>query len=243
MTGPIYYPGRTSLTSGLGGGDALQPALLVGELPPQPGGVQVYPTRGAGTFSGQPIPKIESLTDDFATQDNAKWMYAGTASVSAGQLQLVPTSGYANKVISTGTFDLTGSAVTVQLVSAPLGNGTIGSFVKAIAQVNVNEVWFLVEGGVLYMGETVNSSQSTTSVTYSATDHLWLRIRHDGTSLLWETSPDATAWTTRRTKAPGRSWDAVNLHLFSGFYGTEPTPGVSVFDNVNVTGASASPAA
>lgn len=42
-------------------------------------------------------------------------------------------------------------------------------------------------------------------ITYNAVDHAWLRIRRSGTDILWETAPDGSTWTTRRTLA-APSW-------------------------------------
>lgn len=38
-------------------------------------------------------------------------------------------------------------------------------------------------------------------ITYNATDHRFLRLREDGTNVYWDTSPDGTTWTNRRTLA------------------------------------------
>lgn len=178
------------------------------------------------------IAKVATLADDFTTQDNAKWTYFAAANVSAGQLQLVPTVGYDNKIDSLATYDLTSSTVSVQVVTAPLGNGGIDTFLKAYA--GADEVRFYREGTLLHFEEVVGGSTSATTLTYDPVAHAWWRIRHDGTNLLWETASDGLNWTTQRTKVPARSWAAVTVQLLAGFFGTEPTPGTSVFDNLNV---------
>lgn len=177
------------------------------------------------------MAKISTLVDGFVTQNNTLWTYSGTAAVSSAQLVLVPTTGYSNKIDSVATYDLTSSAIYVQVLSAPIGNGGIDTYLKLYN--GTNEISFFVEAGNLYMNESVSGTPNTTSVTYSATTHAWWRIRHDGTNLLWETAPDGTTWTTRRTKLPGATWSAVTAQLMAGYFGTEPTPGQSIFDNVN----------
>lgn len=178
--------------------------------------------------------KISTLTDNFTTQNNTLWTYSGSASVSTGQLNLIPATSYGNKIDSITKYDLTSSAISVQLVTAPVGNGGIDTYVK-LYDVSGDEVDFQVQNNILYMTETISSTPSSTNIAYNSSTHAWLRIRHDGTNLLWETSSDALTWTTRRTKTPGRAWTSVTVQLLAGYFGTEPTPGVSVLDNVNLS--------
>jgi len=195
------------------------------------------------------MPKLSTFSDNFTTADAAKWTYQGAAGVSGGQLQLVPAPTYGNKVDSAASWDLTSSTIHVELVSAPLGNGSIGSFVSLFDSGGSDSVQMYVEGGALTMTETVSGSPSSTNVSYNSTSHRWLRIRHDGTNVIWETAPEGITWTTRRTKVAGRSWASVNVQLQAGYFGTEPVPGVTVFDNLGIfqvvlaDGASATDAA
>src|SRR5690606_10840714 len=63
-------------------------------------------------------------------------------------------------------------------------------------------------------------------------DARWLRFRHTGTTVFWETSPDRETWTIRRQKTPTFTPSAGRVKLgafnFTG-NGTED----AVFDNVN----------
>lgn len=203
-------------------------------------------TASLGAAAGQPagtgtaydavasvLPKVATLTDSFNTKDTAKWTFNGTSDVVSGQVTSVPTSGYANSVTSTANYDLANSAMSVELVNAPTGNGSIGVFFNYYESVSGDVVGFYVEGGALNFREIVGGSPSITSITYSSTSHRWLRLTHDGTNLLWETSPDRSTWTTQRTKTPGRTWTVGAVQVNTGFYGTEPTPGTALFDNIN----------
>lgn len=72
-------------------------------------------------------------------------------------------------------------------------------------------------------------------IAYNATTHLWLRIRENGTNVLWDTSPDGTTWTTRRTLATP-AWvtaavDTCAVDLFC--YRDAGTTDYAAYDNVN----------
>lgn len=72
-------------------------------------------------------------------------------------------------------------------------------------------------------------------IAYSAVNHLWLRLREDGTNVYWDTSPDGSAWTNRRTLATP-AWvtaavDTCALDLFC--YRDAGTTDFAEYDNVN----------
>ena len=67
-------------------------------------------------------PATASLTDTFDTLDAAKWANWGAASVSNGLLSCVPSNAYNGGISSIGDYDLTGSTVSVQVIS-PCGPG------------------------------------------------------------------------------------------------------------------------
>lgn len=72
-------------------------------------------------------------------------------------------------------------------------------------------------------------------IPYSATDHLWLRLREDGTNVYWDTSPDGTTWTNRRTLATPAwipaSIDDTAVDLWS--HRDAGTTDYAAYDNVN----------
>ncbi|WP_432130635.1 hypothetical protein [Streptomyces tendae] len=72
-------------------------------------------------------------------------------------------------------------------------------------------------------------------ITYDATNHLWLRLREDGTNVYWDTSPNGSTWTNRRTLATP-AWItaavdtcAVDLFCFRDAGVTD----FAAYDNVN----------
>ncbi|MFD5221363.1 hypothetical protein ACFWMH_27360 [Streptomyces tendae] len=72
-------------------------------------------------------------------------------------------------------------------------------------------------------------------ITYDATNHLWLRIREDGTNVYWDTSPNGSTWTNRRTLATP-AWitaavDTCAVDLFC--YRDAGVTDYAAYDNVN----------
>jgi hypothetical protein len=179
------------------------------------------------------VTAASSLVDTFTVKDTNLWTWSGTADVASGRLVLIPTSGYTDKVESVATYNLVGSSLTVELVTAPLGAGGIDVYFTAF--IGADEARFVTEAGVMTMREIAGASNTATNVTYDPVAHRWLRLRHDATTIFWETSPNGTTWTTQRSKSPGRTWDTIQVRLWTGFFGTEPTPGQTVFDNLNLT--------
>lgn len=179
--------------------------------------------------------KLSTFKDNFATASTTKWGGYGTnPSVVAGQLKIVPTAAYPG-IYSATTWDFTSSALSVNLVQAPnVGNGT-SSITMNVSPSTNNSISILVEGTNLVFRETVANVKSDTSIAYSAVNHKWLRIREASGSVFWDTSPDGLNWTQQRTKSTTLVLTTVTINIFAGFYGTEPTPGSSILDDLNLT--------
>ncbi|SDL28054.1 hypothetical protein [Streptomyces indicus] len=72
-------------------------------------------------------------------------------------------------------------------------------------------------------------------IPFDAVNHLWLRLREDGTNVYWDTSPNGTVWTNRRTLATP-AWvpaniDTCALDLFA--YRNAGVTDYAAYDNVN----------
>ncbi|MGA5767427.1 hypothetical protein ACPC36_08085 [Streptomyces pseudogriseolus] len=72
-------------------------------------------------------------------------------------------------------------------------------------------------------------------LTYDAVNHLWLRLREDGTNVYWDTSPNGSTWTNRRTLATP-AWvttaiDQCAVDLFC--YRDAGVTDYAEYDNVN----------
>lgn len=89
-------------------------------------------------------------------------------------------------------------------------------------------------------GATYAPIGTTTTLTYSATTHAWLRINHTGTAIVWQTSPDGVTWTTRRTLATVPTW-ANKTTLLASFqaFRSNGTNDTFRVDNVNAVPSAA----
>jgi hypothetical protein len=86
-----------------------------------------------------------------------------------------------------------------------------------------------------WAGETV--------IPFNAVTHRYWRIRHDaGTNTIkFETSPDVTNWTTRKTVNVGFSLTALKFNLYAGAWGTgNSNPGAAKYDNFQLIGSAGS---
>jgi hypothetical protein len=93
---------------------------------------------------------------------------------------------------------------------------------------------FTIDSGNLIMRRRISLSNSSTSIAYDGVAHRWLRIRETGGNLLWETAPDGSTWTTRRTISSPFSLASVKFTFYSGTFDFEATPGTAVFDNFSL---------
>lgn len=193
-------------------------------------------TTYGGTVAGSVShPKMSTLVDTFGTADTATWSgYGGGPTVSAGQLNIVPTTGYPS-LITTGQYDLIGSYAAVQLVSPPaVGTGTTQAYVLQLRLDGNNLVqWFYGAGNMLADYVVGGGETPLSTVAYSSTTHAWLRIREASGTIFWDTSADGVTWNNAASLANPFALTALNVYVAAGYYGTEPTPGTLVLDNLN----------
>lgn len=177
--------------------------------------------------------KAETIVDNFATQDTGKWTFSGAAAVSGGQLTMPVNTGYPDFITSVANYDLTDSAVFVQVPTVSnQGNGTTETILELGIDSN-NRINALYSNNNLQAREIVGGVSDNQNITWDATNHKWWRIRESGGVIFWDTSPDGDTWTNQRSL--NRTMAVTNLYirLQTGYYGTEPSPGTAAFDNVN----------
>src|SRR5947209_7109210 len=203
-----------------------------------------------------PTPTV-LLSDDFnaASLDATKW-YIGAVSktfdpaVSVrqqnGQLQISPLAGVGGDhfagYVSLNRWNLTGATASVQLVQAASNvDGTETNFYLSVDSNN----WyrFAVESGSLYFYQNVGGSKTYVVVPYDATQHKWLRLRHDPAtdSVVWETSADNASWTVQRTEARQLPITSLSIGLMAGTYQAVSAPGTAIFDNFVLQTLAATP--
>jgi hypothetical protein len=205
--------------------------------------------------------KVETLFDDFNdnSRDTGKWNLGSSntsddnASVTTleqnTRLEIQPldsTAGlnfYGYK--SVDLFSLIGSQAFVECpqTGSSSGNNTQITLMSGATDGD-NKVAIEIDGGTIYFRYR-GTSNSDETLTYSSTDHRWLRIRHENSSgnVLWETSPEGAVWTTRRTvaastiEAAGVDLTALRAHLQAGTWQSVSSPVATYFDNFNIVQA------
>lgn len=194
---------------------------------------------------------ISSLVDDGSsgTIDTAtKWTGSyGTYSNVAGRLRVgIEQTGGVPQYAALYTGDpgvgapyrLANSAIFCEVPTVPaLGGGTeVYCQLAVYGDVSGTQAclaYYPSSSQISCISNVAYSDASPTSVAYSATDHRWFRIRHDGTNVLWETSPDSQTWTTQRTLA-APSWTRYgDLSVSLEGARTTGTNDFVEFDNVN----------
>lgn len=202
-----------------------------------------------GSFTVPAAAKTDTLVDTFTTLDTAKWATLG-GTISSGQLSLPVNTGYTGSLASVERFDLTSSSLSLKLTQAT-GNTSVQTWMS-LNDTTVNMpssgatstttkpsrgVGFRIDAGLLVMRWTTGGADNDTSLTYSSTTHAWLRLRCDATNVYWDTAPDGTTWTNRRTvtlATIGWTPDKVQLTVGTGYWNAAGgTPTAVLVDNVN----------
>ena len=143
-----------------------------------------------------------ALTENFsAALSSTKWTTGGTVAASGG-VGVFNIVGY-SYLQTAGNYYFPNSSVVTQTTSFPTPGSTYYAGVRVGPEGNGGADFI----GIYYHGDgTISFEQTGTSVvslTLDAVNHAWTRIRHDGTQVYLETSPDGSAWTTQRTITSG----------------------------------------
>ena len=203
------------------------------------------PAPGKGSYAFlNPVP-ISALADRFggSAVETSLWTITaqtgGTITEAGGVLALSPNAniGTAQLAVSSNArFGLPGSSISVQVPSVVnMGCGVNNSLrVRANSQ---NELEWWAECGNLHANKVVNGVETTiASVPYSATQHLWWRIRETAGTTFWETSADNVTWTVRAS-APSSGLiplDNLSVMIYAETYGTgSSAPGTAKYANMN----------
>ncbi|MET7687976.1 hypothetical protein ABZT06_08345 [Streptomyces sp. NPDC005483] len=162
------------------------------------------------------MPSLSSLVDNF--NDNViapDWGNAyGGVTESGGKAHVPCVAGSYAGYQTSYTWTMAGASFFVKVVTAPAAS----TATEAYCAVMVNAPGINDNTGPTFgyrCGFTVNAvtgmlrMQSDTGyfdagaveIGYSPVTHAFLRLREDGVNVYWDTSPDGTTWTNRRTLA------------------------------------------
>jgi uncharacterized phage protein gp47/JayE len=157
----------------------------------------------------------DHFNSDTSTINTALWTVAGSVSIVSNRLHINNHSTFADSVTSVNKYNMTGRRAQVKVTTVPAA--TSGEAWLRLSTDANNWLSLGKSGTNLVARSRVAGVNSDTTVVYSATTHLWWRIRVASGTVYWETSPDSTAWTTVRSLAAGLPpYTSVNAVLISG---------------------------
>jgi len=161
------------------------------------------------------MPSLSTLIDNFNSASiGPNWGNSyGGASQSGGKAHVPCGTGFAG-FQTAYSWTLAGASFYVAVVGVPAAS----TATEAYASVFVNAPGIGEAGGPqegYRIGFVINTvtgllrckndtgyfDAGAVDITYSAVDHKFVRLREDGGNVYWDTSPDGTTWTNRRTLA------------------------------------------
>lgn len=156
------------------------------------------------------MPSLSTLVDNFNDSIiGANWGNSyGSVTESSGKAHVPCTTGYAGYQTAY-SWTLAGAGFYVAVTTVPAASTATEAYASIFVNApdivtsgtRIGFVINVVTGLLKFSSETAYFDAGATTVTYSATTHKFLRLREDGTNVYWDTSPDGTTWTNRRTLA------------------------------------------
>lgn len=182
--------------------------------------------------------KAHLLTDTFDTLDTAtKWNTFGTPSVSGGILNLPCVSNVYSGVGTKTFYDLTESSLYVKVMPPATPGTTRETAVSCSNSGNTYNIgMYVVETApTLLMRLKQASVNSDATLPYDPVAHAWFRLRIEGSTGYWDTSPDGITWVNRRSAAvTPAQFMAITPELSVGQYTDLGTYPVGYMDNLNI---------
>lgn len=182
--------------------------------------------------------KAETLVDSFTSLDASKWTAGAGITFSGGAVN-IPASAAYPALRSVDLWDVSNSSVSAKVSAVPnvdaAQHSTAGGLQLWVDSNNVLEISAAAD--TITFVERVAGVVDSSSLAYNATAMRYWRIRAAGTTILWETSPDNVAWTTRKTKTTTLTLTSMGVSLFAGNWGSVATPGSFSVDELNPPGS------
>lgn len=188
-----------------------------------------------------------TLSDNYNDNslDTAKWdktTYSADATQVLEQntrIEITHSTGpQYNELSSKGIYDLTGSAIFAKITD--VGNQTLLSH-EAIFGIQFgtnNKLYFDINQNTLYGWKLVNGTQTAafTGIAYSATNHLYLKVRESAGTIFFDASATGTGtWTNIGSVATPFSITGVQPFMQSGCYAAEASGSYTYFDDFNIS--------
>lgn len=193
------------------------------------------------------MPLTGTLSDTFddGVVDTAKWTSnyntggGGAPTETGGRARVPCDTGFA-AFASDNTYTLTDSHVLVEMYPPAAGGAASEAWAQLLIMSSTGGTDIIAEvnavTGDLTLAARVGYFDAGAAVlTYDPVAHRWIRVRETAGTLLWETSADGLAWTTRRTTASPAWVGDADLEIQLITHRDSGTPDFAEFDNFNVT--------
>jgi hypothetical protein len=193
---------------------------------------------GGGFAVSCPSSKLGALTDTFdGAALGAHWAAYGSGQVTIDSeaLRISPLldgTDYSG-VVSSSRYDARDCFVVLELLAIP-DFGDTGSCFFDLSSTSDDELGFALFDGELRPYVEIGSVKDEDSLSYSPTDHRWLRLREAAGTVYHEVSPNGSDWSVLKTRASPGYLDSVVVNIGAGTF--SPTTASSDFlrvDNVN----------
>jgi hypothetical protein len=202
-----------------------------------------FGSLNGGVAVGRACP-MSTFTDDFSEATTSPaWLYteaddSGAFAVANGTLTLsVPANSIGEAlVMSSRCYDLAGSSLAVEAVEAAPGPETV-TVVGLLPVGGPTLLQFFMQDGLLAgFNHQSGTPVEVFETAYSPVQHRWWRMREQGGSVFFETSPDGLAWGTPHgstSTPPNIGCVRPRLRLYVA--DTSQPAAETRFDNLNLT--------
>ena len=153
------------------------------------------------------MPSLSTLQDNFNDGTiGPDWGNSyGGASETAGKARVPCTTGFAG-FQTAYAWTLASASFFVKVVTVPAASTATEAYCGVLVNSGTDgtRIGFTVKavGNALRMqNDTGYFDGAAVEITYDPVAHAFLRLREDGTNVYWDTSPNGTTWTNRRTLA------------------------------------------
>lgn len=186
------------------------------------------------------MPALTQLQDDFedGTLNTTLWSGSyGDPTESGGQAHIPCSTGYAG-LKSAAAYTIADSYVLVRLHAPdPTGATSAAASVLVLSSTGGTDGGFIVDPAQNAIGLWLREGYADPGAifpTYDPVAYAWLRLRESAGTLYWESSPDGTTWTTRRTAtSPAWTADTDLAFLIEGHRDAGATTSIDI-DSINV---------
>ncbi len=180
-----------------------------------------------GTFTQ---PPASSLTDDFSgSTPSPNWVEVGNCvNRATNEVVAAPPASSPGSYCLYNTainYHLTCDGITVKVptvTSSQIGVQTV-LYINGASQ---DATSVLLEAGGFSLDVP---GKNITGPGYDPTQDLWWALRERDGTVVFETSPDGVAWTTRIQTPATTSYDNVQISIGAGTYASVANPGQATF--------------